>query len=211
MERLVEGAFARAFRSGLQPVEIARRLERDLDTGRTLDAKGHPIGPNRFVVHLSSPDFEKFGQIQDSLRLEFIAAVREHAQDRGLLFLGRVGVLLVEDEQLRTGRFRIDASFADGEVEGSVPAYLEVDDGQRISLGAQVAVIGRSPESGVFLDDPNVSRHHAELRPDGDSYVLVDLASTNGTWVNGVVIREHRLSSGDMIGVGQQSMTFHLL
>lgn len=211
LERLVEGVFARAFKTGLQPVEIARRLERDVDTGRTLDARGRPIAPNSFLVHLAPADYERFSQIRDSLCIEFIGAVREHAEGRGLGFLGRVGVSLVEDNQLITGRFRAESTYVEGHVAGAAPAFLALDDGRRIGLGADVAVIGRMPESAVYLDDPNVSRRHAELRPDGDTFVLVDLGSTNGTRVNGVAVREQTLNDGDVVAVGRHALTFHLL
>lgn len=211
LERLVEGVFARAFKTGLQPVEIARRLERDVDTGRTLDARGRPIAPNSFLVHLAPADYERFSQIRDSLCLEFSSAVREHAEGRGLGFLGRVGVSLAEDDQLITGRFRAESTYVEGHVVGATPAFLELDDGRRIGLGAHVAVIGRMPGSPVYLDDPNVSRRHAELRPDGDTFVLVDLGSTNGTRVNGLAVREQTLNDGDVITVGRHALTFHLL
>ena len=211
LERLVEGVFARAFRTGLQPVEIARRLERDLGTGRTLDARGRAIGPNRFVVDLAPADYARFSQIQDSLCLEFASAVREHAEERSLGFLGRVGVTFAEEEKLVTGRFRVEASFVEGTGGNTAPAFLELTDGRRIALGDRVAVIGRMPESSVYLDDPNVSRRHAELRPDGDTYAVVDLDSTNGTRVNGGLVREHLLADGDAIGVGRHSMIFRLL
>ena len=192
-------------------MEIARRLQRDVDTGRTLDARGRPIAPNSFLVHLAPADFQRFSQIRDALRLEFIGAAREHAEGRGLGFLGRVGVSLVEDDQLITGRFRAEATYSEGQVAGATPAFLETSDGRKVALGAQVAIIGRIPESAVYLDDANVSRRHAELRPDGDTFVIVDLGSTNGTRVNGVAVREQTLADGDVIAVGRHTLTLHLL
>ena len=90
LERLVEGVFARVFRTGLQPVEIGRRLVKELEANRTLDVRGRPIAPNRFVIRLASSDHERFAQIQESLIAELRAVVRGHATGEGFRFLGPV-------------------------------------------------------------------------------------------------------------------------
>ena len=81
-------------------------------------------------------------------------------------------------------------------------------DGRRVGIADEIVTIGRLPECAVVLDDPNVSRRHAQLRREGDSVLLVDLGSTNGTKVNGVVVRERRLTPGDTVTVGTTTMRF---
>ena len=59
-----------------------------------------------------------------------------------------------------------------------------------------------------MVADPQASRHHAEIRPAGDGFLLVDLGSMNGTQVNGAVVGEHVLDDGDEIGVGATAIRF---
>ncbi len=210
LEQLVEGVFARAFRSGLQPVEISRRLERQLEGERTLDTHGRSVGPNSYTVQMAPDDFARFSQIADSLQLDLSAAVRDRAEERGIRFPGRVGVVLVGDQKLATGRFNVVSAFVDGSPPGSTPAFLELSDGRRIPL-AGLATLGRLPESTVVLDDANSSRHHAEIRPVGDTFELVDLGSTNGSRVNGVRVDRRELAEGDVLTFGAISMVFRLL
>ena len=211
LERMVEGMFARAFKTGLQPVEIGRRLVKELDANRSLDVKGRTIVPNRFVVRLSAADHERFSQIEESLRLELAGSIRQHAQANGLLFLGRVAVALVEDASRVVGMFRIESAFDESAVEGAPPAYLELADGRTVPLTQEVAVLGRLPESTVVLSDPNASRRHAELHAEGDSYTLVDLGSTNGSKVNGIRVGRQLLRDGDSLTFGTITMVFRLL
>jgi pSer/pThr/pTyr-binding forkhead associated (FHA) protein len=86
--------------------------------------------------------------------------------------------------------------------------WLVFPDGRRVGIGSQVVTIGRLPECAVVLDDPNVSRRHAQVRREGDAIFVVDLGSTNGTRVNGVAVREHRLVPGDVISVGTTALRF---
>ena len=104
LERLVEGAFARAFKSGLRPVELGRRLVREMDDNRSVGVRGGTVVPNAFTVALSASDLEQFEGVQDSLSRELGDAAREHARDEGYAFMGPVEVELVADDEMHTGR-----------------------------------------------------------------------------------------------------------
>ena len=205
LERLVEGAFTKAFRSGLQPVEIGRRLIRELDAGRTLGVRG-TVAPNRFTVWLSPEDAERFAGFTDVLQRELQDAVRDHARDERYHFIGPVDVEVEVDERAKRGDLRVRAEMAEG--EGGQVGALVLPDGRRVQLTQETAVIGRLPECAVALSDPQVSRHHAEVRPDHDGYRVVDLGSMNGTLVNGTRISEHVLRDGDVIVVGATSVRY---
>ncbi len=211
LERLVEGMFARAFRTGLQPVEIGRRLVKDLDANRTLDVDGHHIGPNRFEVRLAPADQARFDQIQDSLLGELRRTIRDHANEDDVRFLGPVQVTLLEDPEMRVGMFRVDAGFDETPLPDMAPAHLELPDGRLVVLGQSRATVGRLPESTIVLTDPNASRRHAELRRSGDSYELFDLGSTNGSKANGVKVHRQLLRDGDQLTFGTITLTFRLL
>jgi len=71
--------------------------------------------------------------------------------------------------------------------------------------------MGRSPDNDVILRDPATSGHHARLERRGEKFWVVDLGSTNGTFVNGESIQEKQLSTGDRVTIGQNSIHFSLL
>lgn len=106
LERLVEGVFAKAFRSGLQPVEVGRRLTREMDLRRTMAPKG-TLAPNHFDVFLSDSDRERFLPIEDELIAELISVARDHARSEGYVFVGPVSITLDADDHLSTGTMEV--------------------------------------------------------------------------------------------------------
>ena len=111
---MVEGAFARAFRSSIRPVELARRLAREMDDHVSIGVRGQPVAPNHFTVYLSPDDHREFGEVQDALRRELADAARAHARDEGYSFMGPVQVEVVVDETFGTGWFEIEGRFREG-------------------------------------------------------------------------------------------------
>lgn len=207
LERMVEGVFARAFRSGLRPIELGRRLVREIDDNRSVDVRGRTVVPNHFSVRLSGDDLARFGDIQETLVRELADAAREHARDEGYTFLGPVEVELVEDQSMREGAFQIDPRMKESP-GGAGAGSLVLPTGERVILSEHVLTIGRLPECNIVLADPNVSRTHAEIRPRGQGFVLTDFNSTNGTRVNGIRVSEHVLQDGDEISFGNTRMRF---
>ncbi|MHB8245292.1 MAG: FhaA domain-containing protein [Acidimicrobiales bacterium] len=205
LERMVEGAFAKAFRGQLQPVELGRRLSREIDLHRAVGVRG-VIAPNQFNIFLATADYERFESFGEVLNRELVEAVREHASSERYLFLGPIEIVIHEDPDLNVSTFAIESEVREG--RGGPSDWLVLPDGRRVGIADEVVTIGRLPECAVVLDDPNVSRRHAQLRREGDSVVLVDLGSTNGTKVNGVLVRERRLTPGDTVIVGSTTMRF---
>jgi len=206
LERLVEGAFSKALRSGLQPVEIARRLTREMDLLRRVGVHGL-IAPNTFTVMLSVPDAERFDSFADALARELGDAARDHARTEGYVFLGPVTVALHSLDTLRAGRFTVKAETREGP-DGATAGSVVLPDGSRIVLGVEPITIGRLPECTVVLNDQNVSRRHAEIRRSGSDVVVADMRSTNGTKVNGNPVSERVLEDGDDITVGTTTLRF---
>ncbi len=204
---MVEGAFARVFRSGLRPVELGRRLVREMDEARSVDVRGRTLVPNHFTVELSREDFAKFAEVHGALTRELAEAGREHAKDEGYVFMGPVEVELAESGSIRTGAFQITGRMREGKA-GSGAGSLLLPTGDRLTLDANVVTIGRRPESTIVLADPNVSRNHAEIRPHGTTWVVVDLGSTNGSRVNGVRVTSQELHDGDDISFGNTHAKF---
>jgi hypothetical protein len=206
LERLVEGVFAKTFRSGLEPVEIGRRLTREMDLHRHMGVNGM-IAPNHFEVALSPSDLQNFESYSQALLRELSEAVREHARDEGYGFVGPVHVDLKPDESLGAGEFLVASQMLEAPGGAAVGSLL-LPDGRRIPVGEDPVTIGRLPECDVVVSDPNVSRRHAEVRRRGNDFIVVDLGSTNGTLVNGAGVRERRLNDGDEITLGGTRVRF---
>lgn len=204
---MVEGTFSRIFRSTIRPVELGRRLVREMDDNRSVDVRGRTLVPNHFTVELSEVDFEQFAEVSDSLERELAEAAREHARDESYVFMGPVSVHLEHAEKQHAGSFQIVGRMREGK-GGSGAGALVMPTGERLQLGEQVVTIGRRPESTIQLGDPNVSRNHAEIRPHGNGWVVVDLGSTNGSRVNGNRISTHELHEGDQISFGNTVLHF---
>ena len=105
LERLVEGGFGKAFRSGLQPVEIGRRLVREMDIGRTLGVRG-TVAPNDFTIRVAEADLERFDGFRESLVDELGDTAREHARESKYHFVGPVSVAFAVDPNARDRRPR---------------------------------------------------------------------------------------------------------
>lgn len=208
LERLVEGTLAKPFRSNLQPIEIGRRLTREMDLHRRVGVHGL-IAPNSFTVTLAPDDVDRFANFVDALSRELADAAREHARIEGYSFVGPVDVQIYEGTRLRAGSFAIVAEVVEGQEEEPL-AELVLPNGTRMAVGDEPLVIGRLPGCTLVLSDQNVSRSHAEIRRVGDAVVVTDLGSTNGTKVNGVSVREQHLASGDEITVGSTTLVFEL-
>ncbi len=204
LERLVEGSFGKAFRSGLEPVEIGRRLTRTIDAERSVGVDGKPIAPNNIGIYLSPTDFERFEPFATALARELAEIVREHAREEHYHFLGSVTVTLVVDDELRPGECDITAAINEGQRVGSIV----LSDGQRVLLGEKPLTLGRMAGNDIVVADAHASRQHAEVRPAGNGFLLVDLNSTNGTELNGAAVGESMLADGDEIRIGDVVMNF---
>jgi len=204
---MVEGTFARVFKSGLSPLEIGKRITRVMDTERSVGVSRTTVVPNHFIVYVSPDDYEQFSQVASKLVAELEDAVRDHASDEGYSFMGPVMVELSLAEAYPTGDFEVVAKLRES-ASGRPPGSLVLPTDERIRLDEATVRIGRVSDNELVLSDPNVSRHHAEVRAVPGGYQLVDLHSTNGTKVNGAPIAEHRLLSGDVITFGATVIRF---
>jgi hypothetical protein len=210
---LVEGFFASTFRSGLQPVELAKRMMREMDASKTVGVR-EVWAPNRYLFTLSESDGQRFEQAEQALVNELKQVVREAAAERGWGLVGPPEVEFQVDENLGKGRFGCEASFVEGEEElAPQPAVGErgtivLAGGRSVPLTQPEVTIGRLPECDVVVEDPGASRQHARIRRTDGGFVLVDLGSTNGTLVNDLPIREHVLENGDRITIGETVLEF---
>lgn len=207
IEHVVEGTFARLFKSGLTPLEVAQGITRAMDDNRAVGVTGGTVVPNQFWVYLAPEDYDRFGQVETALTNELADAAREHARDEQYGFMGPVRVDLVLTEEYPTGAFEMVARLREGP-SGHPPGALLMNRGDRIQLGTDTFTIGRVADNSLVLADPNVSRHHAEIRPIDGGYQVVDLGSTNGTTVNGSRVSDHVLQPGDSVSFGSTAAVY---
>jgi hypothetical protein len=241
LAELVEGTFSRAFKSEVRPPEIARKLAREMDEHR-VQSLNRTYAPNEYVVWLSTEDRAQFEGVEDELRSELAGYLLEHARRERISLATRPSIEFRTDERLRLGEFGIQARLVHAEADAEAPsqgdhghtmvystsdriaeplrepdprrgtAVLRVA-GKTEILGSGGAVLGRSRDCDITLEDPNVSRHHAEVRPSGGSWTVRDLGSTNGVKVNGRRIdaaRPQSLKPGDVVELGTSRITFDL-
>ncbi len=275
IEGLFERSFRRAFRSSLQPVELARKLAREMEDHKTVSVSRVYV-PNEFTVYLAPQDRESFASYEQSLTSELAAYLDAHARTAGLSLVAPPVVSLVTDTDLRAGEFGIGCRMAEAlpdeaaeaapdpapaaeaaeAAEAAAPAAaapppaevppaapvppavtppppprpyqpLEGVSGTQVisaqeardagltpevmtlvvgvtrhRLTKRVSTLGRSRDCDVTVADPNASRVHAEIRHIGLDYYLVNMGSTNGTEVNGQVVKRHALANADTIVMG---------
>ena len=222
VEGAVNGAFARAFKGDVQPVEIAARLQRELDAEAKLMSRDKRLVPNEFSVHLSKHDHDKLAPYANTLNAELATQLRNHAREMGYAFNGPIKISFKLDSELPTGRFTVTSQAVAGitprtgrATETAInraPLVLEVN-GTRHPLQPPGLLIGRGSEADLRINDPGISRSHAQIRVNaagqGLQIDIVDLGSTNGILVNGQRVQHAVLQEGTRIEIGSTRMLIH--
>jgi hypothetical protein len=259
---LVNGAFAKAFKSEVQPVEIASSLQRECDDRAAVVSRGRTMVPNDFTVELGDHDYDRLTTYAGPLSAELADLVQEHGRDQRYMFVGPVEVKFERAPDLATGMFRIrsqalaevvqlpgpgrmDApaagyppigyggASAGGYTQGAAGAarpapmpapvysaplptppmpsaapscWVEIN-GVRHPLSRPVTSMGRGTDVDLRVDDPSVSRRHAEIRI-GVPSVVSDLGSTNGIVVDDQHVRQAQLRDGSVIHLGNTTIVF---
>ena len=155
LERFFNGAFAKTFRSGLQPVEISAALKRELDTTASVVSRDRILVPNRFHVKLAPADYTRMSGQGQSLIDELMRVVEEHAARNGYQFAGGLSIKLLEDETLTEGQIEVTSRSVQGQVAWT--PVLDVE-GRRIRLGIGSTVIGRGSDADITINDTGASR-----------------------------------------------------
>jgi len=216
VERVVNNAFAKAFRGELKPVEMASALRREVDERAAVVGRDRTVVPNEFTIELSTADYdqvEAWGA--EALADEFAANVTDHAASQRYAFVGPVTVSFTEDTEGEAGRFKVHSATVRGAVAPATAASTPsarhplVDiDGQRYLLTGPVTVIGRGSEADIIVDDPGVSRKHLEIRVTPEGVVASDLGSTNGLFVEGHQVPAATLLDGNTLTIGRTRILF---
>ncbi len=228
LEALFEGFFAKQFKSGVQPVEIAKKLVREMDAHRTISVSKLYV-PNHYSILLSEADAGRIQPFETTLVSEFQSFLMAHAKKEGYELLGRPQITIEARPKLSLGEVIIESTLesresgAEKAVDGTRimkpsgglalqgDAYLirSSPGGEtKFLLTEPVIKIGRAADNHIIIPDPNVSRYHARIEGIGGQHLLKDLESTNGTFVNGAKVDERRLKNGDAVAIGTTKLYF---
>lgn len=208
LERAVNGAFAKTFRSSIQPVEIASALRSELDKKAAVVSRERILAPNTFTVRLAPSDEERMRAIGPALTDELDAIVQKHARSQGYSFAGPVTIGLVADDQLSTGTLRVESATAEGRV--SWRGVVDIA-GTRHPLTRSRTVIGRGSDADITIADPGTSRRHVEILWDGERAMVRDMNSTNGTLLNGSKVVEAGLPPDSTVTIGRTDIVFRVV
>ena len=254
VERMMEGSFARLFRSPIQPAEIAKRLEREMEAHPTISV-GRTYVPNSYEVALNPADFAEFEPFRHSLEHNMAEFISDLAAERGYSLVSRPRVALKSEESVPRRGIEVDARLSDepaasalagaqgGQGGASAPPEPPMARTQNMPLVARnrpaqqarpsaspppatlrplagdlagrdfpltktLLSIGRGLDNDLVIDDPRVSRHHAQITFRHSHYLLRDQRSTNGTFVNSQPIETVVLASGDVVSLGGYELAF---
>lgn len=231
LEAAVSGVFARAFRSAVQPVEIAAALQREADNNTQILSRQRRLVPNEYRVELSQTDLDRMAPYDSALIAELTDQLRDHAQEQGYVFPGPVVIGFVAADDLTTGRFRVlgraraEVVSRDRTLHHQATAYLDVN-GTRHPLPPPSTVVGRGSDADVRINDPGISRRHVEFlvglapmtQTGGAGYRAAvpaisvrDLGSTNGMLVNGERVGHAHLGDGDTVRIGNTTLTVRVV
>lgn len=229
LEGAVEGFFARRFRSGVQPVELAKALQRYAEDTQHVTEDGVVV-PNVYRFTLNPRDRDRLGSFGDDLPRELAEVVTRTAAEHDWKLRGPVLTRLEADDDVAFGMFELKGRVehvADPDPRTSTPfAVVEDPRGQerershptaephlrviaggdrngRLTLRGERLTAGRMASCDLTLTDPTVSREHAAFVRRGDRWWVLDLGSTNGTRVNGVRASENPIDIGDRIELGE--------
>ena len=214
VERGVNDAFSKVFRSGIKAVDVNSAIRRAMDDSAQELSTERTIAANHFTVFATPADLDSLEADLNVLADECATQATEYAADNGYALLGPVSVEFREDDEEQAGKLRVEASNKRGSVApatASSPSpehpIIEVN-GERWLLTEPVTVIGRGTEADIIVADTGVSRRHLELRITPTGVIATDLGSTNGTFVEGHKIDAATLLDGNQLTIGRTVIDF---
>lgn len=220
IESSVEGFFGSLFRGRVQPTEIARRLEREMEEQKVVTPQSL-VAPNVFTVALHPDDKRALDPALAVVVPELAAFVAQCAAEKSFRLPGEVSVRIVGDAELKRGTMHVDSQMLTAASEearvarpGTVDRSLLFRDGTRHGEVYELTkdvTIGREEDADLRLDERAVSRQHARLTWNGEHTIVEDLGSTNGTFVNGQRITRCALKAGDVIRIGTRSLEYRVV
>lgn len=207
VERLVGGAFAKAFSAGVHPLEIVAALKREMDSRAKSASRTRTVAPHHYTCGLSTEDHARLIRLGEPFLQEISGALADYARVRGYGLADRHSVTLAISGSLSEGMVEVTSTPVGPVVW--IPTLTW--DSVRYPLVKKSTVMGRGTDTDVHVVARGVSRHHAEVRWDGKRAEVVDLGSTNGTTLNAEKVTRAALPDRCTLGVGQARILFEVV
>lgn len=233
LESFFEGLFTKGFKTGVQPIELAKKLINEMDTHKTISV-GKVYAPNEYKVIVSMQDLQSLKPYQSVLISDLVDYLISHAEHQKYTLTEKPTVELDGDENLSLGQIEITSCLAAKEKKDAgdqrdhtqlippeearelglsqkTPSYLILrteTETLTFPLAKKTTILGRLHTNDIVLQDPNTSRVHAEIKPEDDTFIIRDLGSTNGTFINGRPQKKWVLHDGDIIVLGETELIF---
>jgi hypothetical protein len=212
LERFVNGAFSKAFKSQIQPVEISSAIKAKLDSSAAVVGKDRILAPNVFVVRLSPADYSRLKQLGNSLLAEIQKQVTAHAKKQRYQFSGELSITVEPSQSLGLGQLQVSASGAKSEDVAQVNWNPALDfNGKRYLLAKPRTTVGRDATADIQVDDTGLSRVHFAINWNGTTATIEDLGSTNGTKVGGRKVSSEAIAADTAINAGRTDFVFRII
>lgn len=226
LDRIVNGTFSRAFKSQVDPVELAAALQQEIDLQAAV-FNGRHVAPNVFIFELGDADYGRLEPYLPNLAAELVSVAKAYIVEQRYVVVGQLSVSFDRDPAFETGAFRIRSDMTDSKVSlhspdinphvarqvpssvassAVVPRIILVS-GHEHTLTRPITTVGRGEQADIRITDPAASRIHCEIIL-GSQVTLRDLNSTNGTVVDGARATEAALSDGSIIRIGDTTLTY---
>jgi hypothetical protein len=222
LQALIEGSLQRIFPGEWSQANLANLLVEAMQSGIRDGEAEELIAPNYFTLIVHDEDAIPLQQ-RTVLLNGLTHCLVEAGLDAGIQFNGPVVLRVVGENEVARGDLRVEAAFSEANipptssfeaisaVENQVfsgEAFLIVNGTQVFTINQPVTNIGRREDNQLVIDDPRISRLHAQLRFIKGRYVIFDLESTGGTFVNNKRIHQWSLSPGDVISLSGIPLVF---
>jgi hypothetical protein len=208
LERVVNGAFTKTFKSELQPVEISGYIRSEMDAKASIISRDRILAPNTFTVSLATPDFKRLASLGDDLIVELTEAANKHAKKQGFQFGSELLIKFREDSSLNLGQVQVHSTTVKNEIEWMPTLDIA---GKRFILRVGETTVGRDAIADIQIDDTRLSRTHFAIIWNGKNAAVKDLGSTNGTKIAGRPITEVGINPDTIIEAGRSEFLFRLV
>ncbi len=211
IERFVNGAFSKAFKSQIQPVELASAVKNKMDKGAAVVDRDRILAPNAYVIKVSGSDYSRLTQ-HGSLIPELSKQVAAHAKKQRYQFGEALEIKIEVSNSLGVGQVQVTANGSKSENLAAVSWKPALDfAGKRYLLAKSRTTVGRDSSADLQVDDTGLSRTHFAISWDGTNASIEDLGSTNGTKVAGNKISSQNLSPDTVIEAGRTTFVFRVI
>ena len=212
LETFVNGAFSKAFKSQLQPVEISAAIKAKMDVSAAVIGKDRILAPNEFRVSLSQTDLLRLNSLGDNLVSEISKQVSAHVKKQRYQLTDELAISLSASSTLAIGQLSVAASGSKAEQVANVSWVPAIDiAGKRYLLAKTKTTIGRDATADIQVNDSGLSRTHFAINWDGSSASVEDLGSTNGTTIAGVNVKLQNISADTVIKAGRTEFVFRVI